>query len=69
MNVVKATWNNGQVVLDHAADWPEGRRLVIAEEPSAEIQFMTEEDQRDDPESVQRLDRRPAGHSAIAHDA
>src|SRR4051812_32442528 len=53
MNAIKATWINGQVVLDGLAGWPEGRRLVVAEEPSAEIQFMMEEDQRDDPESIQ----------------
>jgi hypothetical protein len=53
MNMVKATWKNGQVVLDSAAQWPEGRRLIVAEEEPAEIRFMTEEDQSDDPESVQ----------------
>jgi hypothetical protein len=54
MSAVKATWKNGQVVLGHPAGWPEGRRLVVAEEPSAEISFLTEEEQRDDPESVRR---------------
>jgi hypothetical protein len=54
MNAIKATWKNGQVVLDSPAEWPDGRRLVVAEEPTAEIRFMTEEEQRDDPESVQR---------------
>jgi len=53
MNAVKATWRNGQVVLDSPAEWPEGRRLVVAEETSGEIPFMTEADQRDDPQSVQ----------------
>jgi hypothetical protein len=54
MNVVKATWKNGRVVLDHPAGWPEGRRLVVAEESSAGIAFLTEDEQRDDPESVRR---------------
>ena len=52
MSAVSATWKNGQVVLDDKVAWPEGRRLVVAEAPADEIQFMTEEQQRDDPESV-----------------
>ena len=54
MKVVKATWKNGRVELDSPAEWPEGRRLVVAEEPPAEITFLTEEEQCDDPESVRQ---------------
>jgi hypothetical protein len=54
MSVIRATWRNGQVVLDSPVEWPEGCRLVVAEEPPAEIPFLTEEDQRDDPESVRQ---------------
>lgn len=54
MSIVKATWKNGQVVLDSPVAWPEGRRLVVAEEAPAEIPFMAEDAQRDDPESVQQ---------------
>jgi hypothetical protein len=54
MNVVKATWKNGQVVLDSPVEWPDGRRLLVAEEPLAEIEFMTEEAQGDDPASVEQ---------------
>ena len=47
MNAVKATWKNGQVVLDGRADWPEGRRLVVAEAP-----FVEDDDQPDDPDAI-----------------
>lgn len=54
MNSVKATWKNGQIVPDGPVDWPEGRRLVVLEQPPVEIDFMTEDDQGDDPSLVQR---------------
>ncbi|HVS37245.1 MAG TPA: hypothetical protein VMS17_16910 [Gemmataceae bacterium] len=54
MSTVKATWKNGQVLLDGPADWPDGRRLVVTEEKAAEVEFLTEDDQADDPESVER---------------
>lgn len=54
MIAIKGTWKNGQIVLDSPPEWPEGRRLIVAEEPLAQIHFLTEEEQRDDPESVQR---------------
>ena len=54
MNTIKATWKNGQILLGSHANWPEGRRLVIAEVPPAEIEFMTEEEQSDDPEAIER---------------
>lgn len=53
MGALKATWVNGQVVLDGPADWPEGRRLVVREEP-ADIEFMTEDEQGEDPESIRQ---------------
>ena len=49
MNAIKATWKNGQVVLEGHADWPEGRRLVVAEEPVAD-----DDNQAEDPESIAR---------------
>jgi len=54
MSTIKATWKNGQVVLDSPVSWPEGHRLVVVEESPAGIRFMTEEEQGDDPESVQK---------------
>lgn len=54
MSAVKATWKNGQIVFDGPVSWREGSRLVVREEGSAEIEFMTEEEQGDDPESIRR---------------
>ena len=54
VNNIKATWKNGQVQLDVRADWPEGRRLVVAEDCLADVDFMTEEQQSDDPAEIER---------------
>jgi hypothetical protein len=54
MKTVKGTWTNGQIVPDGPVDWREGSRLVISEESLPELEFLTEEQQSDDPESVQR---------------
>ena len=54
MNTIKATWTNGQVVIEGDANWPEGHRLIILEEPVAEIAFMTEDEQSDDPQAIQQ---------------
>lgn len=52
MSAIKATWKNGQIVPDGPVAWPEGRRLVVLEEPLADFVGMTEEEQGDDPESI-----------------
>jgi hypothetical protein len=52
VSTLKATWRNGQVVLDGQADWPEGRRLVVQEAALSGIDFMTEDEQGDAPEVV-----------------
>jgi hypothetical protein len=54
MSAVKATWKNGQVVFDGPVSWSEGSRLVVRVEGPAEMEFMTEEEQGDDPESIRR---------------
>src|SRR5439155_12632803 len=54
MSTIKATWKNGQVLLDNGVDWPEGRRLVVTEERPADIEFMSEDEQSDDPEAIER---------------
>ena len=54
MNTIKATWKNGQVQLDRHADWPEGRRLVVTEDRLADVDFMTEDEQSDDPAEIER---------------
>lgn len=54
MNVVEAVWQNGQVVLEGQADWPEGRRLLVVELPPAtstsEKIGLTEAEWDDSPE-------------------
>jgi hypothetical protein len=54
MSAIKATWKNGHIIPDGPVNWPEGRRLVVVEEPAAEIEFMTEDEQKDDPESIRQ---------------
>jgi hypothetical protein len=29
MNIIHATWTNGQIVLDQPAAWPDGSKLVV----------------------------------------
>jgi hypothetical protein len=52
MTAIRATWKNGQIVPDENVNWPEGRRLIVREEPLPEIVGMTEEEQGDDPEAI-----------------
>ena len=54
MSIVRATWQDGQVHLDSPASWPEGRRLVVVEDRGSDIEFMTEEEQSDDPASIEQ---------------
>jgi len=49
MSAIKATWNDGQVVLETPPNWPEGRRLVVVEDPEPDDDI-----QGDDPESIAR---------------
>jgi hypothetical protein len=46
MSAVKAIWTNGHVVLDAPVNWPEGSRLIIAEDPA--------DDQPESPEEIAR---------------
>jgi hypothetical protein len=54
MTIIEATYKNGQIVPDGQPDWPEGCRLRIEPVPNEEVIFLTEDEQGDDPESVQR---------------
>ena len=54
MSTIRARWHNGQVVLEREVDWPEGRQLVVTEELPADIDFMTEEEQSDDPAAIEQ---------------
>lgn len=49
MSAIKATWHDGQVVLETPPDWPEGRRLVVLDDP-----VPGDDIQADDPESIAR---------------
>ncbi len=54
MKTLSAVWHNGQVVHDGQADWPEGCRLVVQENQLHGFEFMTEDEQNDDPHAIQR---------------
>ena len=53
MNAIRAVWTNGQIVPAGPVDWPEGSQLLV--EPivaGGERIGLTEEEYRDDPESI-----------------
>ncbi|MFI5459688.1 MAG: hypothetical protein ACHRXM_30045 [Isosphaerales bacterium] len=53
MEVIRATWKNGQIVPDGPVDWPEGCRLVVEPEPAGtEPIGGREENWSDSPEAV-----------------
>ena len=53
MNPIKATWINGRIVPAEPVDWPEGSELLVEPVvPNGEKIGMTEEEWRDDPESI-----------------
>src|SRR5260370_42560916 len=54
MNAIKATVRNRRVEVDVPTDWPDGTELTITLIPSSEVDEMTEDDQGDDPESIER---------------
>src|SRR4051812_22868080 len=52
MTAVQGIFQNGQVVFDAPADWPEGCRVKIEPMVSIEDDGGTGDEQRDDTESV-----------------
>ncbi len=59
MTAIRAHWQEGRVVLDQPATWAEGSPLVICDADETvtsgnELNFMTEESQGSDPESIER---------------
>ncbi len=53
MNAIRATWVNGHIVPAEPVDWPEGSELLVEPvAPNGEKIGMTEEEWRDDPESI-----------------
>ena len=52
MNPIKATWINGRIVPAEPVDWPEGSELLAGPVLTGERIGRTEEEWRDDPESI-----------------
>jgi hypothetical protein len=52
MNAIKARWTNWQIVPAEPVDWPEGSELLVEPVPTGEKLGMSEEEWRDDPESI-----------------
>jgi hypothetical protein len=53
MNAIRATWTHGQIVPSEPVDWPEGAALLVEPiAPSSDKIGLTEEEWRDDPESI-----------------
>ncbi len=53
MEVIRATWKDGQIVPDGPVDWPEGCRLIIEPETvETGVVRMREEDWSTSPEAV-----------------
>lgn len=53
MHAIKAIWTNGHIVPVEPVDWPEGSELRVEPVPSNGARIgMTEEEWRDDPESI-----------------
>lgn len=52
MSAMKATWQNGKVVLDGHPDWPEGRALVVLELTPKGPDCLPDEDWPNSPEAT-----------------
>jgi hypothetical protein len=52
MNAIRATWTKGQIVPAEPVDWPEGSELLVEPVQAGEKMGMSEEEWRDDPESI-----------------
>jgi hypothetical protein len=53
MHAIKATWINGQILPSEPVDWPEGSELLVEPIVPSEAKIgLTEEEWRDDPESI-----------------
>ena len=53
MNAIKATWTHGQIGPAEPVDWPEGSELRVEPVvPKGEKIGLTDEEWRDDPESI-----------------
>ena len=53
MNAIRAVWTNGQIVPAGPVDWPEGSELLVEPIVAGGGGIgLTEEEWRDDPESI-----------------
>ncbi len=52
MNAIVATWTNGRIVPAEPVDWPEGTQLLVEPLSPGEKIGLTEDEWRDDPESI-----------------
>lgn len=52
MNSVRATWTKGQIVPTGPVNWPDGSELIVQLVAAVGQAGMTDDDWRDDPESV-----------------
>lgn len=53
MHAIKAIWINGQILPAEPVDWPEGSELIVEPiVPKSEKVGLTEEEWRDDPQSI-----------------
>jgi len=55
MSILTGVFKNGSILLDHPPpEWTEGERVTVRALPWNEVVGMTEEEQGDDPESIER---------------
>jgi hypothetical protein len=52
MSSVRATWTNGQIVPTGPIDWPDGSELIVESIAPAGRVGLTDDEWRDDPESI-----------------
>ena len=53
MHPIKAIWKNGRILPSEPVDWPEGSELMVEPIlPNDERVGLTEEEWRDDPQSI-----------------
>lgn len=52
MTAIAGTYQNGRIILDAPADWPEGCRVLVEPAPQEETFGMREEDWPETPEGI-----------------
>jgi hypothetical protein len=55
MSILTGVFKNGSILLDHPpAEWTDGERVTVRALPWNEVVGMTEEEQGNDPESIEQ---------------